>query len=278
MKKGFTLVELLATILILGIITTIAIYNIKKQTEFAKEEALKESAKEIIKAADNYYADLGYVNFPTNGISIKNLDLKSTGFKSGKVKLINNEYVVVDLTDGKYCINGTKDNLELVKGRCAGPEYVYYASITPVDETGEAPVPITLEDCQTTKPNKDMYLRFEVVGGELQNPSVCTDYFGEEACMENDFEAYKDFPSNLFGYDETWYETDGEFGTEYNKPDDPKYASCRFSEEETYCSNSDIHISIDTMSAFMGYGYYPGFMCFIVSAEGNTYTMCNQDE
>ena len=127
MKKGFTLVELLATILILGIITTIAIYNIKKQTEFAKEEALKESTKEIIKAADNYYADLGYVNFPANGISIKNLDLKSTGFKSGKVKLINNEYVVVDLTDGKYCINGTKDNLDIQKGECVDTtEYVYF--------------------------------------------------------------------------------------------------------------------------------------------------------
>lgn len=118
MKKGFTLIELLAVILILGIIATIAIYQINKLTGIANEESIKESASNIIKVADNYYADLGYVNFPNEGIDIKDLDIKSTGFRSGYVQIIDGEYTVVNLTDGKYCVNGTKENLSIVKGSC----------------------------------------------------------------------------------------------------------------------------------------------------------------
>ena len=117
-NKGFTLVELIAILVLLVLLVTITYYEISKSIKFAEENTTKESALLVIEAADHYYADLGYVNFPTEGVEIKDLDIKSTGFKSGVVKLINDEYTLVNLYDGVYCINGTKENLEIKRGKC----------------------------------------------------------------------------------------------------------------------------------------------------------------
>lgn len=198
-RKGFTLLELLAVIIILGLIVSITVYQTSKSTDFARKETLKESARNIIKAADNYYADLGYVNFPVNGIDLSDLDLKSTDFKSGTIKLKNNEYVVVNLTDGKYCINGTKENFIIKKGDCynnSSSNYVYYAELSPVQNFPN----ITIADCSSEQPNTNVYLRFEVDYGELINPNVCFVDNNKEAC----FDSNVDKAEAYFGFDSSW--------------------------------------------------------------------------
>ncbi|MEG0577700.1 MAG: prepilin-type N-terminal cleavage/methylation domain-containing protein, partial [Bacilli bacterium] len=54
-KKGFSLVELLATIIILGIVIVIAVPNIIKIVEKSEIESLKVSAKKVSDAAEKYY-------------------------------------------------------------------------------------------------------------------------------------------------------------------------------------------------------------------------------
>lgn len=120
-KKGFTLVELLAVFILLGIIAVIAFKVTDDLKEQSQIEALKVSAKNLFTAADNYYADNDYKNFPTNGISIKNLDIQGTSFTSGKVKLDSSgNFILVNVTDGEYCINGNIDNLEIKNEVCTG--------------------------------------------------------------------------------------------------------------------------------------------------------------
>lgn len=55
-KKGFTLVELLAVIVILGIIMTIATTSVIKSINDSKEKAKYIAAKEIVEIAEAYFA------------------------------------------------------------------------------------------------------------------------------------------------------------------------------------------------------------------------------
>ena len=55
-KEGFTLIELLAVILILGIIALIAVPTVNNVVTSAKKESSKVAAKNIVKAAEQYYA------------------------------------------------------------------------------------------------------------------------------------------------------------------------------------------------------------------------------
>ena len=54
MKKGFTLVELLAVIILLGVVTLIAYPVINTQIETAKEQAYKRTIDSIEEAARRY--------------------------------------------------------------------------------------------------------------------------------------------------------------------------------------------------------------------------------
>lgn len=57
MKKGFTLVELLAVMILLGVVSLIAVPSIGKILNRSREKALESTKEELIKAAQKYYAD-----------------------------------------------------------------------------------------------------------------------------------------------------------------------------------------------------------------------------
>ena len=62
MKKGFTLVELLAVIVILGIIAVIVVPSVRRQIELTRDESYRETVLYIEEAARRYGTthQLGY--------------------------------------------------------------------------------------------------------------------------------------------------------------------------------------------------------------------------
>lgn len=179
-NKGFTLIELVTILMLLALLTTMTYYEVSKAVKFAEENTAKESAIMVMEAADHYYADLGYVNFPSNGINIKKLDIKSTGFQYGYVRLGKTGYVVYNLYDGVYCVNGVRENLILTKGDCytgEGGNYKYYQSrgygITK-PEQGLDKIPTIYSS----------YLRYKVFANNtLDNPQACIMDLGRQLCL-----------------------------------------------------------------------------------------------
>ena len=83
-KKGFTLVELLAIIVILAVIALIATPIVKKSIDNSKNQALKETINSIERAAYNYgyQNDIGY---DTNYKKLTLDELISKGFLKGDI-------------------------------------------------------------------------------------------------------------------------------------------------------------------------------------------------
>ena len=122
MKKGFTLMELLGIIVVLGIITLITYGVISNNVESSRKKAYEISVQNVIEATKQYVIKNDIENdFPEGGIDIANkeIDLKHDDFISGLIKRNEKGIVeVVNLTNGKYCANGTKQNLKIEKGTC----------------------------------------------------------------------------------------------------------------------------------------------------------------
>ena len=116
-KKGYTLMEVLAVIVILGIVATITTALIGNLIQDAKKNAFRESVFSAMRAYQNeeskgHFEDLGEVN-------ITELPISNNPIKSGKVKRnVNNEIVVINATNNVYCANGSRNNLTIVLGEC----------------------------------------------------------------------------------------------------------------------------------------------------------------
>lgn len=56
-QKGFTLIELIVVVTIIGILAAVAVSNVRFAQQKAREAALRDDLFELRKAIDNYYAD-----------------------------------------------------------------------------------------------------------------------------------------------------------------------------------------------------------------------------
>lgn len=116
-KRGFTLIELLAVITLLGITAIITVAVIINVVNNAKRDAFKDSVFAAINAYTNkesseHFNDLGEIN-------ITDLPLDNNHFTSGTVKRNdNNEVIVINVTDGSFCGNGSKKTLTVTEGNC----------------------------------------------------------------------------------------------------------------------------------------------------------------
>ena len=111
MKRGFTLVELLAVIIALGIIVGIAVPGITKIMEKSRIKAFEASVKGYIKAADMDNSDRGglknYYSL-TEGIvteekTNENIDVQTGTSENGSIEIDNKGKVNGSIYNNRYC-------------------------------------------------------------------------------------------------------------------------------------------------------------------------------
>lgn len=115
-RKGFTLVELIGVVVILGILALIGVPIMGKHIENSKIESAKRSAEGIVKSAQEYYTDVmsqdGTFTSTTLDIltNAKLLELDGELPDGGYVTIDENSNVEVFLITGKYCIRATSSD------------------------------------------------------------------------------------------------------------------------------------------------------------------------
>ena len=123
-KRGFTLVELLAVIVILGVLALITTPVVLSQIEQAKKNSFITSAKNVLDAADIYVS--GDNTLDTNGTNVQVLEIKNKEKVTGLVfQNKDTEYVLKKFTDGTYCASGPRNDLVVRKGDCTNEEDLY---------------------------------------------------------------------------------------------------------------------------------------------------------
>lgn len=104
-RKGFTLIELIATIALLAIIAVISFVSINKVIQKNKIENCKSLVSSIVTAATEYASDSRYNDeFVNNRIADYKLDIYAS-------ELLENEYLkgeIIDPYDKRNIINPTE--------------------------------------------------------------------------------------------------------------------------------------------------------------------------
>lgn len=119
-KKGFTLVELIATIVVLALVVSISAYAITNIINSAKEKNYELLIKNIKDASETYYQECKYSDITCNDtVTLQELVnygyLKGNGTKDNKMEIINPKdnknigacSIAVKNENGKLTIEGS---------------------------------------------------------------------------------------------------------------------------------------------------------------------------
>lgn len=118
-NKAFTLVELLAVFIILGIIATIAIVSLRGIKVDYEKSTYEESVKGLLTAAQQKYAEEGYTGMNASGYGVGEINVEnSRQYVSGTIKLVGDKLTAVNVSNGSFCANGPIDDLMIIEGEC----------------------------------------------------------------------------------------------------------------------------------------------------------------
>ncbi len=135
-KNGFTLIEVLAIIVVLGIIAVITVPVIKDSLDEAKVNVAKDSAYGYKKAVEKYYFDktLNNLNGNLDGVYTINssgnlvktgvdpivIDVSGKKPSSGTLTISENEVVSGCLKIGNYAVSIANGEIStVIKGNCS---------------------------------------------------------------------------------------------------------------------------------------------------------------
>ena len=124
-KKGFTLVELLAVIVILAVILVIAVPQIMSVIESARKGSIESTAKLIAEGAEREYTNRKILGKDTNIECSDVSSMNSNDYGTCVITFDNAGKATVKVTgkgkfEGYTCV-GNSTNMECVKGEIPGP-------------------------------------------------------------------------------------------------------------------------------------------------------------
>ena len=120
-RRGFTLIEIIAVIVILSIIAIMTVPIIIGIINNTRISSYRESVRNILKATDLYIASDNFVNFPPEGINVidVSIQMKNKNFVSGKIiKNIQGNLELEKVSNGQYCGKGVLEYIVVVEGSC----------------------------------------------------------------------------------------------------------------------------------------------------------------
>ncbi len=116
-KNGFTLVELLTVITLIGILGLITTPIISNAIKNAREKAFKETLNAIVEAAKIYNADTDYLEITENtGIDILSSKLKyenKSEVLGGTIYYRSGRYYFYDVHSKYYCASGYIEEIQI---------------------------------------------------------------------------------------------------------------------------------------------------------------------
>ncbi len=113
-KKGFTLVELMAVIIIIGVVLLIVIPNVSGVLKRAEQKTFASSAKGIIRSANDYFSDDGFTVSEGSCVDADSGTIefdKNYQITGGEICYVKGQTYLKRVTNGKYCATGNSDNL-----------------------------------------------------------------------------------------------------------------------------------------------------------------------
>ena len=153
-KKGFTLVELLAVIVILAVILVIAVPQIMSVIESARKGSIESTAKLIAEGAEREYTNRKILGKDTNIKCSDVSSMNSNDYGTCVITFDNAGKATVKVTGkGKfegYTCNGNSTNMECVKGEIPGStetaaQYFSYSDVNDGTEVVKT-VDVTIKD------------------------------------------------------------------------------------------------------------------------------------
>lgn len=120
-KRGFTLIEILAVITILGLLGLVTIPVISNSIEKSKKKAYRETINSIIESTKIYRANNDYEAVTNELIDVTGTLIEYENkdqILSGYIKYENGIYIITDIKNAKYCAAGTSEVFEVYEGEC----------------------------------------------------------------------------------------------------------------------------------------------------------------
>ena len=120
-KKGFTLMEILVVVIILAVISLITFPAVKSIILKNKEKTFKEAIEGVIRSTELYISANAVSEFPSSQnykkpYNTTEIKMEKNNFTGGNIEYKNGVIRVINMTDGDFCANGTKEELQITKG------------------------------------------------------------------------------------------------------------------------------------------------------------------
>ena len=119
MKKGFTLMEILVVVIVLGVVSLITFPVVRNIIDKNRKSTFEEAVEGMIRSTQLYISNNGISEDFEEPYNTEKIKMEKNYMNSGTIVYENGEIKVENLTDGNYCANGSKKNMQITKGNCS---------------------------------------------------------------------------------------------------------------------------------------------------------------